>query len=180
MKYELQIKNEKLQTYHLIGWILLAIQVIAFLALAFLFEDPQVRSAARIGLIALALASAILYLLRRSLRVSPLSILLFCCFAIWMSTSIYLPIGIAGFIFLLHNIATARKVVRVSEEFVLYPSYVPNKMPWKNINTCLLKDGLLTIDLKSNKLFQHLVDEKTPVDEKEFNEFCKEQLNKSN
>lgn len=179
-KYELQIKNEKLRTYNLIGWILFSIQVIAFVAMAFLFEERQVRSAARFGLIGLALASVILYVLRRSIPVSPLSLLLFCCLAIWMSTRIYLPIGIAGIIFLLHNIATAKKLVRVNEEYVLYPSYVPDKIPWKKISACILKDGLLTIDQQNNKLFQHLVEEKTQIDEKEFNEFCSEQINRSN
>ena len=44
----------------------------------------------------------------------------------------------------------------------------------------MLKDGLLTIDSKDNKVIQQLIDEeKTKIDEKEFNDFCKDQLRKS-
>ena len=41
----------------------------------------------------------------------------------------------------------------------------------------ILKDDLLTIDFKNNKIIQQLI-EKTehPVDEKEFNDFCSKQL----
>ena len=44
----------------------------------------------------------------------------------------------------------------------------------------VLKDGLLTIDFKNNHLIQKEVDaEVTEQVEKEFNEFAKQQINKS-
>lgn len=51
---------------------------------------------------------------------------------------------------------------------------------WSFINNVILKDGLLTIDYKNNKIFQkELEEEITPVLEKEFNEFCRLQLHVS-
>jgi hypothetical protein len=51
---------------------------------------------------------------------------------------------------------------------------------WSFIHNVVLKDGLLTIDYKNNKIFQkELEEETTPVLEKEFNEFCSSQLNLS-
>lgn len=48
---------------------------------------------------------------------------------------------------------------------------------WSLINNVVLKDGLLTIDYKNNKIFQKELEEDiTPVLEKEFNEFCRLQL----
>jgi hypothetical protein len=48
---------------------------------------------------------------------------------------------------------------------------------WNVINNVILKDGLLTIDFKNNKIFQKGIEEDvTPVLEKEFNEFCRLQL----
>ena len=49
---------------------------------------------------------------------------------------------------------------------------------WPDVKNVVLKDGLLTIDLKNNTLIQKQVND--PVEkeiEDEFNEFCKEQLN---
>jgi hypothetical protein len=48
---------------------------------------------------------------------------------------------------------------------------------WSFIDNVILKDGLLTIDYKNNKIFQKEIEEEiTPVLEKEFNEFCRLQL----
>jgi hypothetical protein len=48
---------------------------------------------------------------------------------------------------------------------------------WNFINNIILKDGLLTIDYKNNKIFQKEIEEEvSPVLEEEFNEFCRLQL----
>ena len=50
----------------------------------------------------------------------------------------------------------------------------PNKiLKWDEVNNALIKDGLITIDQKNNKLFQKEIDGYvTAAIEKEFNEFC--------
>jgi len=48
---------------------------------------------------------------------------------------------------------------------------------WSDFNNVILKDGLLTIDCKNNKLIQRVVNEPvTKETEAEFNEFCRKQL----
>ncbi|MGC4034655.1 MAG: hypothetical protein QM764_01750 [Chitinophagaceae bacterium] len=45
------------------------------------------------------------------------------------------------------------------------------------MSNAILKDGILTIDFKNNKIIQAEIDEEyAVVNEKEFNEFCKRQL----
>ncbi|HEY6975107.1 MAG TPA: hypothetical protein VH396_02390 [Chitinophagaceae bacterium] len=49
--------------------------------------------------------------------------------------------------------------------------------PWNLINNVVLKDGLLTIDYRNNKLFQKEIEEQvSPVLESDFNEFCRSKL----
>ncbi len=50
----------------------------------------------------------------------------------------------------------------------------PNKiLKWDEIKNALIKDGLITIDQKNNKLFQREIDGYiTAAIEKEFNDFC--------
>src|SRR6478736_1460024 len=49
--------------------------------------------------------------------------------------------------------------------------------PWSLITNVVLKDGLLTIDYKDNRLFQKEIEEQiSPVLESEFNEFCRSKL----
>jgi hypothetical protein len=179
LKYELQLRNDKLKTYTIIGWILFSIQITAFIAMAFFFEDKDVRSAAKTGLLIIAIVSLIMYFFRNTKYAFGLAVLLFWCPTIWIGSGNYLAGGISGFIFLLHSLATMKKVVRVFEHYVIYPRFPADNIPWKNISTLMLKDGLLTLDLKNNKLMQNLVDDHTRIDEKEFNDFCREQLNKA-
>jgi hypothetical protein len=75
----------------------------------------------------------------------------------------------------------AKRILRVVfwESEIIYPAWPVRKISWKELNNVILKDSILTIDLKNNKLIQQSIDEiKTSVNEKEFNEFCRQQLNK--
>lgn len=51
--------------------------------------------------------------------------------------------------------------------------------PWTELENVILKDNILTIDFKTNKIIQvEIVETARMVDEMEFNFFCKEQLRK--
>ena len=50
---------------------------------------------------------------------------------------------------------------------------------WSAFNNVILKDGLLTLDFKNNRLFQKEIaddDEEDDADEEEFNSFCRSRL----
>jgi hypothetical protein len=62
---------------------------------------------------------------------------------------------------------------------IVFNSFPKKMVLWPTLNNVILKDGLLTIDLKNNTLIQKQVND--PVEqqvEQEFNAFCKEQINK--
>ena len=73
-------------------------------------------------------------------------------------------------------IKVAPEVALDSEEIV-FNSFPQKKYGWNEIANVVLKDGLLTIDLKNNTLVQRAVDEAVPQDvEVEFNSFCQSQV----
>jgi membrane-bound ClpP family serine protease len=47
---------------------------------------------------------------------------------------------------------------------------------WKQLSNIILKDNLLTIDFKNNKVLQLEVDQTSGVDEKIFNAFCSDKI----
>ena len=55
------------------------------------------------------------------------------------------------------------------------------KYNWSDFNNIVLKDDLLTLDFKNNKLFQKEVldDDEPDADEDEFNEYCRRRLAKN-
>ena len=67
------------------------------------------------------------------------------------------------------TIEISREVITI-KRLVASPSY-----HWNEFSNIILKDGLLTLDFKNNKLLQVTIDEtKMAVDENEFNEFCRD------
>ena len=54
-----------------------------------------------------------------------------------------------------------------------------NTTPWSSLNNIILKDGVLTIDYKDNKVLQTEVNEDFYINEAEFNEFCRKKLTNS-
>jgi hypothetical protein len=66
-----------------------------------------------------------------------------------------------------------------SEKEIAFNSFPKRKLQWNEISNAIIKDGLITIDQKNNKLFQKEIDsEVSATVEKEFNEFCRRQINK--
>lgn len=57
-------------------------------------------------------------------------------------------------------------------------SLIPKEISWEELTNVLIKDNLLTIDFKNNKLYQKEISTPVPKEtEKEFNTFCQKHLN---
>jgi uncharacterized membrane protein YobD (UPF0266 family) len=70
----------------------------------------------------------------------------------------------------LYFISKRKLVITINKDHITYPSFPKMLIHWAQLNNVILKDGILTIDLKNNKIIQHSVNEN--VNEKEFNDFC--------
>ena len=67
-----------------------------------------------------------------------------------------------------------------SEKEIAFNTFPKRKLNWNEVNNVLIKDGLITIDQKNNKLFQKEIDAGVSLQvENEFNAFCKHQLQKN-
>ena len=63
-------------------------------------------------------------------------------------------------------------------EGVVINSIFKKKFPWTSFQSVLLKDGLLTLDFKNNRLIQKEVldDDEPDAPEDEFNDYCRSKL----
>ena len=70
--------------------------------------------------------------------------------------------------------------VGFSREEVVVNSFPKKTFGWSDFNQVLLKDGLLTLDFKNNRIFQQQTteDDEPDADEAEFNSWCRAQLGK--
>ena len=177
--YRITLKNEKLRQYSIISWVFIVFVIVAAIWVSINVKQTGLR----IILYVLVPSFLVLYFQSRFVSAQaakkvPLFRLPVLFLVVpWILLEIYW-VAIAVLLFsLLQAIATRRLEVEVDKNRLLYPSYPRQQFIWNELNQVILKDGLLTIDLKNNKLIQQEIDEsKQAIDQKEFNEFCTRQL----
>jgi hypothetical protein len=180
-KFLLILKNAKLKSYNLIRWLLLFLNIIALYIVS--FSKPG-SYGDRFGITGI-LQLAILFLFvkrtekfgvveRRWTLLGINAVIIF----FWLRWNLYLP-AIATILFEVIYLYAIRKFeVHVERGSILYPSFPRRRILWNELQNIILKDGILTIDFRNNKLIQQDLDEDNAVNEKEFNEFCQQQLSK--
>jgi hypothetical protein len=180
--FEITLKNEKLKQYDRIALFIVIINLALFIYLAISTEIKSIRIATIIGgsLIITALAIDYFLISIKKNEGSPYKLAAEYVIAFaWFQMGFWWIALLIFFLGTLYLVAKRPLHVTVIKENIIYPSFPRKNLSWPELNNIILKDGLLTIDLKNNRLIQQSVDEsKTSINEKDFNDFCNEQLNK--
>lgn len=182
-QFQITLKNEKIRFYNQISWIIIFIHIVIFVYLAFYSKTKSIQSGSIAALVMMLLCFMASYYLKKikSVWVPGFHIFYMFLMVSWISIGWYWVAVIPGVFDILYTIVTIKLLTIFSEEKIVYPSFPNKSINWNEINNIILKDGLLTIDFKNNKLIQQTIDEsKTSVDEKEFNDFCRDQIITSN
>ncbi len=181
-QFQITLKNEKKKQYEQIAFFLIIANIAAFIFMA-------VSSSTKKNLIFFLAVTILIcgcllidYFLTRIKNNEDTPYRIFALYIIsivWINSS-YWWIGVVLFVAgLFYMISKRPLLVTAAKDKIVYPSFPLKNLLWPSLNNVILKDGLLTIDLKNNKLIQQAIDEhKTSVNEKEFNDFCREQLSK--
>lgn len=179
-RYDLLLKNEKVKQYHRLALLLMIINLALFGYLAFYSSDKSSRIAA--GLAAGAILASVMldqFLNRVKMnRDRPYLVagFLLASFA-WLKFDLWWMWALCSGIGILYQIAKRRLSVELYPDKIVYPSFPKKTIGWSELNNVILKDGLLTIDFKTNRILQsEIVDSETEVNERQFNEFCNKQL----
>lgn len=177
-KFELELKNEKIKQYHLFALLIISLNVLFLVSMAVTNSEIRFRSIAFIVLI------TVFFIVEKYSKkkrynakgaATLLIIFAYLAFQLWWAATVM------AFLAILYIISVRKLVVKVNTSYIIYPSVIKNVIEWKDLSNVLLKDGLLTIDFKSNKIIQQLIENTNEtVDEKEFNDFCREQLKRQN
>jgi len=176
-QFELILKNEKETSYKRISILLLVLNLVGILFITYL-KDFKNWGALIIAAIAVFAAFSSLYFRNKNQKAILTGAFFLLSFA-WIVAG-YWVIGVFNILFMILHISALQKpIVTINESQVIYPSFPKKKIDWQELSNLILKDGLLTIDLKNNRIIQqHIADISSTIDEKEFNDFCRQQLNK--
>lgn len=184
MQYILILKNEKLKSYSSISLLLVIFNMLGFVFL--LFSNGEKIMANLLLLISIAITAAYSFIAINNKRKNidtPVQwhrIIFLFCSLVWILES-YWWLSIVLVFFVLFDMLAHRKLeVKISETRTLLPSLIKKEVGWNELNNLVLKDDLLTIDFKNNKLFQHLIlTSEVETDELKFNQFCHQCIQKS-
>jgi hypothetical protein len=67
--------------------------------------------------------------------------------------------------------------IGVDDSGITFNTLPAKEYEWKEINNLLLKEGILTVDYKNNKLFQQEIESEVSTElEREFNKYCQAKL----
>lgn len=180
--YIFHLPNEKKRLYDRLALFMFLLSAALLLARFYFFRESIARSAGQLFLYITAaawLALLIFVVWREKVRryVKVFALAAFYLSLFWFLTAPWWA-GMLNLLLLFGYLVAQRElVIRVGNDAVIYPSFPPKKTGWEELSNLVLKDGLLTIDFKNDKLIQHYPDTKMNLpDEKEFNEFCREKL----
>lgn len=172
-KYEIVLQNKKARIYITISWLIIVFNFIAFIysVVSGLVKYPVIPITAAVALLILSVTPLL------SKRENKFDLLFGVVIITWLLMQFFWPAIINLLLFTQYTVSARRLLVSVSENGINYPSFPKKAFTWNELNNLILKDGLLTIDLKNNKLIQQLTEKRVDtINEKEFNDFCSQQI----
>lgn len=178
MQFDFVLKNEKIRRYDRLAIAIILINIFAFFYFAFTTGETKFIIPAI--LLTLSACSAF-YFKRVKQRITFHFSFLIITFT-WLALSNYWIAIITGVLEMLYTLSTRTQVISFNKEHILYPGVPRRKIRWSEADNVMLKDGLLTVDLKNNRILQSEIeyeDGMTIVDESIFNIFCAQQLKTS-
>ena len=182
-KFSIILPNDKAGTYKVVTIIMAVINIIGFEYFSFsihVAEDSQLHMLSTIGA-SMSLPPLIWVLFFKKGRmpnVGYVIISLFTAAIIWMLIGFYL-IAFLLFLFAYLGLISLRKLtIEVSNLYIVYPSFPRKKFYWEDVSNLILKDNILTIDLKNNKLIQCTImdSDNVALNEETFNTFVQQRI----
>jgi hypothetical protein len=171
-KFELEIKNEKIKAYRTITLFIVVLNILFFI---FLLFDPSKRASALTSLIFIFLYALYrFYIARKNKYAFYFDEWIFFLLMILWTDAILVSI-LNMVLFLLYTISMQKSIYEFEPSFIKQRNFPWKKYQWRQLNNVILKDNLITIDFKNNRVLQAETTN-DDINEKQFNNFAKEQL----
>ncbi len=181
-KYSFAIPNAKTNSYRLISFFMLAINLLIFGYVFLIASGNNQKNLSLVGVFINGAGIAKFFLNnysgtknRKNFRVEIVFII---SALLWLFIGKYVLAFMLLFFAVLGFYTNKQLIIYINENGIRYPSFPPKLLLWPAVEQVILKDDVLTIDMKDNRLLQFAIDKLNTlvIDETEFNKFCIIQL----
>lgn len=180
-RFNILLRNDKRKQYERIALLIIILNLAIFIYLLFASDNKAVKNTLTWSSILVIIAIAVDFFLRSMKKYEDSAYKAAAEFVItlaWFQLGYWWIAGLCFVLGLLYLAAKRPLLVIVEKDKISYPAFFNKRIAWSELNSLLIKDGLLTIDFRNNHLIQQFVDPvKTTLNEQEFNDFCRQQLN---
>lgn len=183
MNFSFTLKDNNIKSYRLFTWFLFFLHVTAAGIFAFNIADKDIQWGIYI-LLGFYLFVTTLYFFfskqKKAFETFSFTMALFYA-NFWLKYVGVIALFIFAAVFIFVNFIQKKKTSLMVTDAGVHLKRIFKTLvySWADIDNLIFKDGLLTLDFKSNKLLQvEITGDASNVDESEFNRFCREQLNK--
>lgn len=177
-KYDIILPNEKASTYRVVTLLVAVINVLIFGYSLFGDTTAFVKALVITGFLINSLAVIYFYFLKKGSDKLRIELAFLVTVIIWLMAEKYL-IGIFLLAFAILGFYTNKKIkVSFSDHGIQYPSFPPKMIEWSEVEQVMLKDGMLTIDMKNNQLIQSVItpESSLAISEPDFNAYCSKMI----
>ncbi len=177
-QYEIEIRNEKKKSYRLFNWFALLISLACFSFLLF-YNDWFVEA---LGAIIIVLVYLLTRLYRRKIHKALFlfddkGFLFFILAFGWLGLQKYFITGLCILFGIVYQAAMQKIVFLFKKEGILKTSFPKKEIEWSSLQNVVLKDTILTIDFKNNRIIQGEIDSSKEINEEDFNRFVQGEIN---
>ncbi len=178
-KFEITLRNDKVKQYNSMALFIVLLNIAVFILTVFYSADEFTRNSALTGAVLSLLTLGVGWWMAKKgnadgkLKYLPLMIITI----VWAMIGNWWAVVLCAMLTFLFATSQRRLQLGVDKNEVSYPSFPQRSIRWDELNNIVLKDGLLTIDFKNDKILQsEIIESSAGLNEQEFNEFCREQL----
>jgi len=179
-RFELLLKNEKVKSYDRITLFIILINLAIFVLLALQSAEQRIRITSITGSLLIVTLLIIHFIVKntKTRSTSLYSFISVLSAAItWMIIGKWWAALLCFALSALYQISRKPLQVLINPDKINYTSFPVRAIQWNELNNVILKDGILTIDFRNNKIVQAEIDDvSNTINEKEFNDFCSQQL----
>lgn len=182
--YRIILPNEKAKTYAFVTGFILLLNLLLFGYIYFNTIENKLSTLSLWGTVISVFSFALVIINRvtRNRYPFPFEVSFFILSVLWFLADRWM-LALCLLCFAIIGIYTRRKFeLEFTIDGIRYPSLPKKLVPWNEVSNVVLKDGMLTIDFKNNKLIQSVISKESSiaVNEREFNLFCKECMDSGN